>query len=112
MYVSDEAMETWKVLRGNYRRSVLKIAKWHKQPSGSGVQKQKKPRAYRFAAELAFLDDLFAVDDVEDSMTQCGNESSDNQRSEDEFQHQARFMLYIMFITDLENIYLFSFNQC
>ena len=61
-------MDVWKNVRGNYRRSVIKITDWYKQPSVSGKQKQKKPRSYKYAGELHFLGDVFSVEETEDSM--------------------------------------------
>ena len=61
-------MDLWKTIRGNYRRAVIKISKWSKQPSGSGKQRQKKPRAYKYSSELSFLDDVFSLEETTDSL--------------------------------------------
>lgn len=67
--ITEEAIEQWKTIRGNYRRAVVKISKWCKQPSGSGKQAVKKPRPYKYAAELSFLNDVFDFEETMDSMT-------------------------------------------
>ena len=61
-------IDYWKTLRGNYRRAIVKLSKWCKQPSGSGVQKGKKPRPYKYAADLSFLDAVFSFEEMDDSM--------------------------------------------
>ena len=68
LFYSNSNVEYWKTLRGNYRRAVLKLAKWRKQLSGSGIQKGKKPRKYKYTAELSFLDVIFQLEETDDSM--------------------------------------------
>ena len=50
---------------------MVKISKWSKQPSGSGAQNVKKPRPYKYAAQLAFLNDVFELEETMDSLTTC-----------------------------------------
>jgi hypothetical protein len=77
----DTASDYWKTIRGNYRRSVKKIAAWTNQKSGSGQQNCKKPRTYAYSAELSFLDDVFNLEECEDSMVTAAEVISDDQDS-------------------------------
>ena len=77
-------MEYWKTLRGNYRRSVVKIGKWTKHPSGSAAQKGKKPRPYKYAAELSFLHDIFSLQETNDSMSTSQMVSDPSETEDDD----------------------------
>jgi hypothetical protein len=76
---TDVAIDTWKTIRGNYRRAVIKLSKWTKQSSRSGQQKGKKPRAYKHADALSFLDDVFSFEDNVDSMGVSTPDSSEEE---------------------------------
>ena len=71
-------IECWKKLRGNYRRSLKKLKDWTSCRSGSGQQKTKKPRQYKFAVEMSFLRDVFELEDTEDSMTATVHATEDD----------------------------------
>ena len=71
-------IECWKTLRGNYRRSLKKLKDWTSCRSGSGQQKTKKPRQYKFAVEMSFLRDVFELEDTEDSMTATVHATGDD----------------------------------
>ena len=76
----DAVVELWKNIRSNYRRSLRRLKEWTKKPSGSGKQNASKPRPYKYTVELHFLDESFAVEDRNDSLSV--KDSGDKQSQE------------------------------
>jgi len=56
LFGTDTVAEVWRNVRGNYRRAVKKNQR-SRQPSGSAKPLKGKPRTYKYAAELHFLDE-------------------------------------------------------
>jgi len=48
----------FKSLCSSYQRCKETINKWNKLPSGSAGRPKYKPKSYKYAAELSFLDDV------------------------------------------------------
>jgi hypothetical protein len=92
--IPGEAMDLWKTIRGNYRRAVIKIAKWQKPPSGSGLQAGKRPRTYKHAAELSFLDAVFDLEETIDSMSSQLNKEQENSESDEQEMKQVLLHSY------------------
>ena len=55
----------------NFRKSQIQLKKWEDlPPSGSGRKNGKPPKPYKYAAELAFLADVFKLEATEETYTQ------------------------------------------
>ena len=69
-------------MRDNYRRAIVKMIKWETLRRTCGVEHGRKPKPYRYAAEVSFLDDIFRMesyDEMDDSMAKDSSASDQDQ---------------------------------
>jgi hypothetical protein len=66
-------------IRDQYRKSQVQINKWNALPkSGSAAKKGRPPKPYKFAAELAFLEDILKLEQTVDTLdSERENDSCD-----------------------------------
>jgi hypothetical protein len=65
---AGEARKRMASVKRSYRRCKKQLSDYINAPSGSGMRKGKKPTQYKYAAELAFLEEVMNVDDTEDNI--------------------------------------------
>ena len=74
-------------MRDNYRRAIVKMIKWETLRHSCGVEHGRKPKPYKYAAEVSFLDEIFRIESYEDmdhDSVAKDSSASDQDQDEDE----------------------------
>jgi len=70
----------FKSLRSSYQHYQVTINKWNKLPSGSAGRPRYKPKSYKYATELSFLDDVTISEKTDDNVTTDTSTADNNDK--------------------------------
>jgi hypothetical protein len=62
-------LSRWKNMRTAYVKAKAKISKWDKAPSGSAPRNTRRPRLYKYHAEMSFLDEVLLSEATTDNLS-------------------------------------------
>jgi len=81
-HFAGTCIDYWKMVRDNYRRALMKMIKWETLRRSCGVEHGRKPKPYKYAAEMSFLDEIFRIESYEEMDDPMAKDSSASDEDE------------------------------
>jgi hypothetical protein len=99
---AGEAKRRITTMRSSYRRARKQMLDYLNKPSGSAGGKGTKPRVYKYAAELVFLNDVVNVNETEDNVpaSQCSS-AGDSGAEKESIKVKLQFYMVFLNRTDV-----------